>query len=323
MSSYSNINSSEERNPLRMSKVGELAIKPALPKACFLPSTKNLHAGFSLVELMIALLIGSFILVAMIQIFGSSKSAYVSMMSQARAQDTGRAAAELVAKQIRRAGLRQQADQLPSEVFVSGLEHVAGFDDVDDGSVTVQSVAINGVIEGTDVLVIRYQKAASSQQEDEFLDCIGQQLGGFNETDEDGNTQRIDFAEDSFFVDVYYLRESTEGSPHLYCRGLRADASGALLERSGVSSGQVALDVIDFQVEFGVDENRDGSPDYFTAPETAGLDLSAVIAVRSNIIVQGGAPADSQSDDAASRAAYATAIRREFSQVVALRNVLP
>jgi type IV pilus assembly protein PilW len=60
--------------------------------------------GFSLVELMIALLIGIIISIGVVQIFGATRSAYQLDEGLARAQENGRFALEFLSQDIRHAG---------------------------------------------------------------------------------------------------------------------------------------------------------------------------------------------------------------------------
>lgn len=60
--------------------------------------------GFSLVELMIALLIGLIIAIGVVQIFGATRSTYQLDESLARAQENGRFALEFLTQDIRHAG---------------------------------------------------------------------------------------------------------------------------------------------------------------------------------------------------------------------------
>jgi type IV pilus assembly protein PilW len=61
--------------------------------------------GFSLVELMIALAIGAILLLAVVQIFGTSRQSANASMALARVQESGRFALELIKPSLRMAGL--------------------------------------------------------------------------------------------------------------------------------------------------------------------------------------------------------------------------
>ncbi len=60
--------------------------------------------GFSLVELMIALLIGLVIAIGVVQIFSATRATYQLDESLARAQENGRFALEFLSQDVRHAG---------------------------------------------------------------------------------------------------------------------------------------------------------------------------------------------------------------------------
>ncbi len=67
---------------------------------------KNRQQGFSLIEILIALLIGIFITMGVIQIFISSKQTYRMQEALARMQESGRFALDFLDRDIRMAGYR-------------------------------------------------------------------------------------------------------------------------------------------------------------------------------------------------------------------------
>ena len=60
--------------------------------------------GVSLIELMIALLIGSILLLGLVQVFGASRTAYQLSQGVARAQENGRFAIDYLQRDIRMLG---------------------------------------------------------------------------------------------------------------------------------------------------------------------------------------------------------------------------
>ncbi|WP_290884997.1 PilW family protein [Arenimonas sp.] len=62
------------------------------------------HRGFSLVELMIALVIGTILLAGLVQIFGASRSAYATAEGLSRTQENGRFAMDVLQRDLRLAG---------------------------------------------------------------------------------------------------------------------------------------------------------------------------------------------------------------------------
>lgn len=65
---------------------------------------RTLHKGFSLVELMIAVVLGLILMTGVIQMFVSTKMAFSSQQALSRVQETGRLAVEFMSRDVRMAG---------------------------------------------------------------------------------------------------------------------------------------------------------------------------------------------------------------------------
>ncbi|WP_374318373.1 PilW family protein [Pseudoxanthomonas kaohsiungensis] len=72
--------------------------------ANFSSSFRRRQAGLSLIELMIALLIGSILLIGLVQVFGASRTAYQTSEGLARVQENARFAIDYLQRDIRMAG---------------------------------------------------------------------------------------------------------------------------------------------------------------------------------------------------------------------------
>ncbi len=79
-------------------------------------------AGFSLIELMIAIALGLVLLISMTQIFGGMKNSYRFQEGMARVQENGRIANDIIARQSRLAGFRTAVwnDPVPNFYPVTG-----------------------------------------------------------------------------------------------------------------------------------------------------------------------------------------------------------
>lgn len=94
--------------------------------------------GMTLIEIMIALLIGAFLLGGVMQIFVSSQQTNRMQESLSRLQENGRFALEFISKDIRRAGY--WGCLLPSspDVDIAGTnDNTANGDNIDDGTDTL------------------------------------------------------------------------------------------------------------------------------------------------------------------------------------------
>lgn len=82
--------------------------------------------GFSLIELMIALVLGVFLIGGVIQVFLSNKTNYRFTEALTRLQENGRFALETMARDIRMAGYFGCASQMPQGTVSNNLNHSDG-----------------------------------------------------------------------------------------------------------------------------------------------------------------------------------------------------
>ena len=84
---------------------------------------RNREAGLSLIELMIALAIGSLLILALVEVFAASRTAYQLSAGLARTQENGRFAIDILQRDLRMAGhagcVNDQARFLPGNVTAS------------------------------------------------------------------------------------------------------------------------------------------------------------------------------------------------------------
>ena len=76
-------------------------------------SANSSQRAFTLIELMIAMLIGVFLMAGVIQIFLSAKQAYRLQENLSRLQENGRFAMDIITKDIRSAGFMGCSKVLP------------------------------------------------------------------------------------------------------------------------------------------------------------------------------------------------------------------
>ena len=84
------------------------------PIRSFMASNPRSMKGFTLVELMVAMLIGTIILAAVAQVFATSKGTHQTEEGMARVQENGRFALEFLAQDIRMAGYAGCNSNLPA-----------------------------------------------------------------------------------------------------------------------------------------------------------------------------------------------------------------
>ena len=100
--------------------------------------TKPYQSGLSLIEIMIALLIGAFLLGGVIQIFIGSKQTYRMQQNLSRLQENGRFAMSFLAKDIRMSGYWSCIIPSNTNNDIAGTnDNTATGDSIDNGTDTL------------------------------------------------------------------------------------------------------------------------------------------------------------------------------------------
>lgn len=100
--------------------------------------SKAYQSGMTLIEIMIALLIGAFLLGGVLQIFVGSKQTNRMQEGLSRLQENGRFAMDFLAKDIRMAGYWGCISQSNADTDVAGAnDNAANGDNIDNGTDTI------------------------------------------------------------------------------------------------------------------------------------------------------------------------------------------
>lgn len=114
----------------------------------------NKHRGVSLIELMIALTIGTVLVLGLVQVFSASRTAYQLSTGLARAQENGRFAMDMLQRDLRVAGhmgcVNDQARFLPENITPSRPALVSTFLTAAD--------QFNGNLEAVDAYALRFDR---------------------------------------------------------------------------------------------------------------------------------------------------------------------
>ena len=118
--------------------------------------------GLSMVELLVALAISSFLILGITQVYIDNKRSYVFQQSQANNQENARFAEYTLSAWLNKAGYRRAPDQLLEDAFPK----VAASSDCNE---FIEGAAITGLRPNTETgLCVRYQPASATE-----LDCQG------------------------------------------------------------------------------------------------------------------------------------------------------
>lgn len=183
------------------------------------------HAGMTLVELMVALTIGTFIVLAAGTLFGVANASYATQLDAAAVDDGGRYALDLISRAVRQAGLRDWEAIDPA----AGIDPLAAprIMGLDAHSIAKTSPGIDAplpdAVNGSDVLALRYHGAGAAPDGDgSAINCAGFPV----HATEDGWS-------------IFYVAKGSNGDMELRCkyRGTSAWAADAVV--AGVDTFQV------------------------------------------------------------------------------------
>jgi type IV pilus assembly protein PilW len=261
------------------------------------------QAGFSLIELMVALVIGLFVMGVVITVFVQSKRNYNQDEEIARLQESGRYAIQLLSRELAMAGFlgnMQLADSvtmsLPSGTVCdidwnteSPLEKPIKVIDADS-----PPSCLTEALSGTEIVIIKHMRGQALSSTS--ADTIVMESNG-----KDGNmfvaptdmTAPTDYQHWEFLVRAYYIAdEDGDGVPGLYRK--RVIASGGALQVQ--ADGNLVPGVEDFRVTYGIDSAGNGIANYYTAAPSV-TELGSAVSARVDILVRSLKPDPSYNND--------------------------
>lgn len=232
-------------------------------------TTSNRERGMTLIELMIAMVIGLFIIAGVGQIFLSTRASHNVQERMSNLQENGRFAVFFLQRSLRTAGFPRSIALNPFTNTPSNTTcpmAVSTVDCIPDTATTTTTATCNGAGNASDQVAVCYQGTT---------DCLGQAVAGGIVTD-------------FFFIDT----DATTGVNRLMCRG------------NGNAQAQPLVDGIEnLQVQYGEDTDAtlDGYANrYVRANEVTNWDN--VVAVRVAVL------ASTRSNDAAASAVAGSVI---------------
>lgn len=183
------------------------------------------QTGLSLVELLVALAISSFLILGVTQLYIDNKRSYVFQQHQAQNTESGRYALLIFQHELAKAGYRRRPDEPLDTVFPGSnalCEFKPGQVIKDDGDATGPAICI------------RYQPRSA-----EDLDCLGNTVTNTTGLDKP-YTSGSELVVQRLFVENGMLK----------CRATHTDANGA--EKQAYQKADLTDDITDLRLEFGV-----------------------------------------------------------------------
>lgn len=248
-------------------------------------------AGMTLVELMVALAVGSFLIVGAVQVYNQSRQAYVINDSIARVQETANFAMDTIEADLRMAsnfgrnsrgdtivGRANTIDPNPSGLAVPmtcgadwALDLVRPLE-ADNNNYTLACPADNGAQPNSDTITIRRATVAAMPMQGGRLQVQSTRLQGV--LIDDGNMptdfDALTSATHNLIVNSYYVSSSSgliPGVPTLRRHTLGVDAGAP-----AITDIEIAPGVENVQIQFGVDMNEDNSVDRYVDPDDPIID---------------------------------------------------
>lgn len=300
--------------------------------------------GMTLVEIMIALILGVFLIAGVIHIFLGSKQTYRMQENFARLQENGRFAIDFISRDIRMADslgcLKGGLADISKKNKTSYSDFAKGVDGIEGPSNTTDTITLVG-IEGGKGTLVKSQTAIAGgitvnagndlEAGDIALiaDCNQGDIFTVNSVSGNVVSQNVSSGQNvtkiygsdasiyPFKSSSYSIQAGSRGQPSLF-RALNGDSPKELVE--GIE---------DMQILYGVDINADHTPEYYVPADkvkliTKGMDK--VVSIRVKLLV-----ATVEANLAAVDADYTfngvtttdRKLRREFSSTIAVRNRLP
>jgi len=240
--------------------------------------TPRHQAGLTLVELMVALVIGLIVSAAAVAALLVARSGFAAVDSTAQLRENARFSADLIQRLAVQAGFEDAAGGR----FATGLPAIQGYDDAllnlvglpgslanDSRSGGCGGFTDTSCMNGSDVLMVRFWGTSGSVPtvaDGSMINCAG--IG-----EPEGNEQA---------VSIFHIVRSAAGEPTLACT-YRSPVDGSWKTEALIPGVEA------FQVLYGVDSVTPGTA---SAVATAGTDLPPTRYLRaSQLVVAGDAPA--------------------------------
>ncbi|WP_420476359.1 PilW family protein [Noviherbaspirillum sp. ST9] len=198
--------------------------------------------GVTLVELMVSMTVGLFVVAIATVVLVSAKSGYVAQTESAQILDTGRHAIDILSRTVRQASYFNWDGTDFSALKEGDGPAIFGMDarSLKSRSEDISSPLARS-INGSDVLAVRIGGSGEgSNGDDSVLNCAGFGIGTGDAPEKHERGWSI-----------FYVAEDVSGEPELYCKYPGEDGWAAQAIARGVES---------FQVLYGLDTDGDGYP---------------------------------------------------------------
>ena len=275
------------------------------------------NAGFSLIELMVALVIAAIILLGMAAFFVTSSRDFAETERVSRQIENGRYAASVLSEDIRHAGFYGEVGNVINLPAGSSIALPGALPNPCDTALAnvkaAMSLPVQGVdnaapncltdyVAGTDVLVVRHSNSETIPAASAVANGFYTQVAFcpsapivFQMAQSGFTLQNSDCATNApvrqYHVSIYYVGScSIATGSNGFCAN--SDTALPTLKRAELIPGgtiqatPLVEGIENMQLEYGLDTNGDGNPDTYTANPTTVVQWSQVVTIRLHLLAR-------------------------------------
>ncbi len=208
--------------------------------------------GWTIIEMMIAITLGLFILLATTGLLLSSKTGYVMQDQNATIHETGRYAIEVLSRSVRQAGYENwNSGSMPLLTGADFSANVIGLDAMTLKKTTagLEGATTTDVVNGSDVLALRFFGESAYGEDGAILNCAGLAVVG---------PGSIQTADQERGWSIFFVAKDSAGEPELRCK---------YQSKTSWNADAIARGVESFQVLYGIDADGNGLPEQFLSAD--------------------------------------------------------
>jgi len=227
---------------------------------------QRLQTGLSLIELMVAMALSSFLILGIVQIYIDNKRSYSFQQSQSENLEGSRYTLLLLQQELSKTGYRRRPDEQLEIAFPSFSGDLAGCGVFSAGT-TVKRISQSSIC-------IRYQPRDHLDR-----DC----LGNLPVTATSLETGPYTSAQEIIIERLWFEESDSNDSGRLNCTRVHTDIAGTVT--AAVNTGELVSGIVDLRYELGVGTNSDPrSISQYTIDDTS----SPILAVRYIALMRSG-----------------------------------
>lgn len=247
--------------------------------------------GVTLVELMVALVIGSFLIIGAVQVYSQSRSAYIVNENIARVQENGEFALDVLEPDVRMAsywGLLSRPDLIEGRAAVGdadplgiGAPAACGADFVTDLARPIEGtnngldwpcVAADEFMPDSDTLIIRRARIEPTPPQAGTIQVHSTRMQGrlFSDGVAPGDLAGGGSSSNDLVVNGYYVSPSSDIFPEV--PSLRRRSLTSVGGAPVIQDHEVVPGIENMQVQFGLDMDGNATVDRYVNPDSPVID---------------------------------------------------